>query len=125
MIPGPLLSPLPSSALNVIVADNLRKGVDSPSRRRQRVFGLRNSRSQKILDDLNNTVGASSSPLKSAQSPGGGLDNSAQRRSRSLSDTLGGLFKLKRGNQKKNKTLDVETGAQDNSFRPRPSTGED
>ena len=124
MLPGPLLSPLPSSALNVIVADNLRKGVDSPSRRRKRLFGLRNSISQKILKDLNDAAEAASSPLKSAPLTDDWPDIGVKGRSRSLSDTIGGFFKIKRGSRRKSKTRDVESNAQDDD-RARPSTGED
>lgn len=53
MMPGPLASPL-SSSLSAIVADNLRRGLDSPTRPRRRrgLSGLGESRSQRRIGGL-------------------------------------------------------------------------
>ena len=49
MFPGPLISPL-SSSLSAVVADNLRRGLDSPTRPRRRrdPSSLRASKSQRL-----------------------------------------------------------------------------
>ncbi|MCJ1417427.1 hypothetical protein MMC32_003771 [Xylographa parallela] len=53
MFPGPLISPL-SSSLSAVVADNLRRGLDSPTRPRRRrgLSGLRASRSQRFIGGM-------------------------------------------------------------------------
>ena len=112
MIPGPLLSPL-SGGLSVVVADTLRRGVDSPSRskgfRRARL-GLRRSKSgghklASSVDDGDDEIGTS--PLKQSQRTqelSKSLENeergtgawSRMTRARSVSNTLGELFRGKR-----------------------------
>ncbi|MCJ1386044.1 hypothetical protein MMC17_009169 [Xylographa soralifera] len=53
MFPGPLISPL-SSSLSAVVADNLRRGLDSPTRprRRHEFSGARASRSQRSMGGM-------------------------------------------------------------------------
>jgi hypothetical protein len=108
MMPGPLLSPL-SGGLSVVVADSLRRGVESPLRskafRRARL-GLRRTKS-----GGHNTDGgedeSGTSLLKQAETTrevSKSLGNnepdtgswSRITRARSLSNTLGDLFRMKR-----------------------------
>ena len=111
-MPGPLLSPL-SGGLSVVVADSLRRGVESPLRskafRRARL-GLRRTKSggHKLgssYDEGEDELGTS--PLKQTETiqegskslgneePGTG-SWSRITRARSLSNTLGDLFRGKR-----------------------------
>jgi hypothetical protein len=112
MMPGPLLSPL-SGGLSVVVADSLLRGVDSPIRskgyRRAR-FSLQKSKSgsQRLgsfTQGDENELGTS--PLKQTDtaqelSRSLGSDESERRawsrmtRARSLSNTLGDIFRGKR-----------------------------
>jgi len=111
LTPGPLLSPL-SSSLSAVVADNLRKGLHSPSVRRRSGPGppqLRPSRSARSStgDDL--VTGPS--PSKVADSPPEATVDErppATGRSQSVSATLGEFFRLKR-ERSKGKTGDEET----------------
>lgn len=105
LTPGPILSPL-SSSMSAVVADSIRKGVDSPSsaRRRPRLSGLRKIKSQR------GTVGAAASsgdtptastPLKASQLPEDAVDTdehagAEQSRSQNLRETLSDFFKLRR-----------------------------
>ena len=112
MMPGPLLSPL-SGGLSVVVADSLRRGVESPLRtkafrrarlelRRTKSGGHGLSSSADEVDDESGT-----SPLKqteTAQEVSNSMDNNGSEtgswsritRARSLSNTLGDLFRGKR-----------------------------
>jgi len=110
MMPGPIVSPL-SGGLSAVVADTLRRGVDSPGKRfRSSRLGLRRSKSgsQGILPrstDASHEELLGSSPLKQT-STDEGLSRSAGTegegewsritRARSLSNTLGELFRGKR-----------------------------
>lgn len=108
MMPGPLLSPL-SGGLSVVVADSLRRGVDSPRRgfRRSRL-GVRRTKSgsQKLshgVDDGVDDLGTSPSKnpdtaqqLSKSLGTEGGSQWSRITRARSLSNTLGDLFRGKR-----------------------------
>ncbi|MCJ1275472.1 hypothetical protein MMC21_003275 [Puttea exsequens] len=106
LTPGPLMSPL-SSSLSAVVADNLRKGIDSPSSARRR---LRSSRSKagRSESDVNVSALPSPSPLKASQLPEEAVETAeAERppktgRSRSVSATLGKFFWLKRDRSKGN-----------------------
>ncbi|KAH7360867.1 magnesium transporter NIPA-domain-containing protein [Rhexocercosporidium sp. MPI-PUGE-AT-0058] len=105
MLPGPLLSPL-SGGLSVVVADSLRRGMDPRSRsfRRPRL-GLRRTKSgsqrlsnPNMMDDEDQL---GTSPLKYSDqqedvgaSPGS-AGSSRMTRARSLSNTLGDLFRGK------------------------------
>lgn len=117
MMPGPLISPL-SSPLSAIVADTIRRGIDSPGRvRRPRLSGLlqkaarvqQNSAAADGSDE--NNIGPS--PLKQVGSAsdalsrddehgyyrpplGGGSGDDKKGRSKSLSGALGGYFGLRR-----------------------------
>lgn len=119
MLPGPLISPL-SSGLSAVVADSLRRGMGSGSRKRSRL-GLRRSKSgsqrlanaEELEDDEYGT-----SPLKHSTTAedlerSGETDESSRwstgtTRARSLSNTLGDLFRGKR--QKVERDPDEEAG---------------
>jgi hypothetical protein len=112
MMPGPLLSPL-SGGLSVVVADSLRRGVESPLRskafRRARL-GLRRTKSGGHKLGSSNEGGEDelgTSPLKQTEtlqevSKSFGNEEpetgswSRMTRARSLSNTLGDLFRGKR-----------------------------
>ena len=123
MMPGPLLSPL-SGGLSVVIADSLRRGVDSPSRsrgfRRPRL-GLRRTKSgsQRLSqpgDGADEELGPS--PLKinetaqhiSKSQPEEGGQWSKMTRARSLSNTLGDLFRGKRQRTEPPDPRDEEAG---------------
>lgn len=104
MIPGPLISPL-SSPLNAIVADSIRRGVDSPSaRRRPGLYGLRKTKSQRSPSEpASGELAFGSSPLKSVQAPGDALEGDPsidKGRSQSMSAALGGFLGLNRDRNK-------------------------
>ena len=95
LFPGPLSSPL-SSSLSAVVADTLRKGVDSPTRLRHRRVELKRSRSQKSGTDANGRQDSQGeeTPLKPkatrAESDTNKLKFKTQ--SKSLSEALGSFF---------------------------------
>lgn len=106
LLPGPLISPL-SSGLSAVVADSLRKGVDVSPRKRSRV-GLKRTKSGsqrltagEITDDeygsspLKQTLTAGSS-TKSIRNDDSGWFQERRGRGRSLSNTLGDLFRGKK-----------------------------
>jgi hypothetical protein len=106
MLPGPFISPL-SGGLSVVVADTLRRGVDS-SRARRPKLGIRRSKSgsqrlshgARVESYYDETGTSPAKPIdpdsisKSLDSDGGTW--SRVTRSRSLSNTLGDLFRGKR-----------------------------
>lgn len=105
LTPGPYVSPL-SSSLSAVVADELRRGQDSPSARR-RPSGLRKSKSQRA------TVASSggetaSTPLKASQLPEGAVEVDEERphtaiRSQSVSanfSTFGDFLRVNREGSK-------------------------
>ena len=103
LTPGPLMSPL-SSPLSAVVADNLRRGLDSPSARKRPGPGLHQSRSQRATGSSTGAdVAAGPSPLKGPQS-----SNEAEEgdrplntgRSQSVSATVSKFFRLKRERSK-------------------------
>ena len=117
MMPGPLLSPL-SGGLSAVVADSLLRGVDAPrskSLRRPRL-GLRRSKSgsQRISrlytdgDDEEALLGSSPSPAAEGVRTDGSNEWSRITRARSLSNTLGDLFR----NSKRQKS---DTGEDDDA----------
>ncbi|KAL9101678.1 MAG: hypothetical protein Q9187_009210 [Circinaria calcarea] len=112
MMPGPLISPL-SSSLSGVVADSLRRGVQSPSQRRRRPSMLRKSRSQKLLSGYSNIEATrGTSPLKSAHVPGEDpdtQDSPGKSRSQSMSNALGNFFNLE-SRRRKSKTDDDRVG---------------
>ena len=115
LFPGPLSSPL-SSSLSAVVADTLRRGIDSPTRLRHRRLGLRKSRSQKLDDDGRGHDSVPASPLKPNQA---NIEDRLRRpkaktRSKSLSDTLGSFFHPQR-NSSKNDVRDVEAAEENAS----------
>lgn len=117
MMPGPLISPL-SSPLSAIVADTIRRGIDSPGRvRRPRLSGLlqkaarvqQNSAAADGSDESNigpsplKQVGSASDALSRDDEHGyyrpplgGGNGDDKKGRSKSLSGALGGYFGLRR-----------------------------
>ncbi|MCJ1231409.1 hypothetical protein MMC12_008086 [Toensbergia leucococca] len=105
MIPGPLLSPL-SSSLSAVVADSLRRGLDSPTRRPRLPGVTRKSRSQRptAQSSGNSEALLGSSPLKSVQQPPwqdpGSETRRKESRSQSFSETLGDFFRIKRTKDK-------------------------
>ena len=111
MVPGPLWSPL-SSPLSAIVADSLRRGVDSPTRPRRRLSGSGRTKSHKARrESSSGDAILGTSPLKHIEQlpeqvveysgPGHGL------RSQSYSATLGNFFRLKAARDK-GKDPDIE-----------------
>lgn len=104
MIPGPLISPL-SSPLSAIVADSIRRGVDSPSaRRRPGLSGLRKTRSQRSPGEpASGELAFGSSPLKDVQTMGDASEGGPsvdKGRSQSMSATIGEFLGLKRDKKK-------------------------
>ena len=80
LTPGPYVSPL-SSSLSAVVADELRRGQDSPTTPRRRPAGLRTSKSQRAtVSSSGDESAASPSPLKSAQLPGEAMDVDSSER---------------------------------------------
>ncbi|CZT08687.1 uncharacterized protein RAG0_13708 [Rhynchosporium agropyri] len=103
MLPGPLLSPL-SGGLSAVVADSLRRGMDPRSKSFRKGLRRTKSGSHRLtnpnLTDEEEQLGTS--PLKHSEtyenigtSPGP-AGSSRITRARSLSTTLGDLFKSKR-----------------------------
>lgn len=150
MMPGPLISPL-SSPLSAIVADTIRRGVDSPSHggsriRRPRLSGLfqkaaRVQRSSATADGSDEgNIG--SSPLKQIGSasdavmdperddehgyyrphPLGGRSEDKKGRSKSLSGALGGFFGMRRDVTPTATTTTTTTGG--SSSKKKGTTGE-
>ncbi|KAL2036679.1 hypothetical protein N7G274_010550 [Stereocaulon virgatum] len=116
LAPGPLMSPL-SSSLSAVVADSLRKGMDSPAaRRRPRLSGTRISKSQRAMRDASGVeavVGSSS--LKAAQLPEEVLETERPvkaGRSQSMGSALGKFFHLRR---ERNKGTSVGGGNNDDA----------
>lgn len=103
MTPGPLMSPL-SSSLSAVVADNLRKGMDSPpARKRPRPRGARSQRASRSEGAGEAIAAPLPSPLQISQLPEEAVDTQrppTAGRSQSVSATLGEFFRLKRGGSK-------------------------
>ncbi|KAL2053424.1 hypothetical protein ABVK25_006418 [Lepraria finkii] len=99
LTPGPLMSPL-SSPLSAVVADSLRKGMDSPSARRS----PRISKSQRgMRSSSGDEAMMRSSPLKATQLPEGAVETERPAKagiSQSVGATLGEFFRLKRERSK-------------------------
>lgn len=114
LTPGPLLSPL-SSSLSAVVADNLRRGMDSPSARKRPGPGLRSSKSQRATrSSTSGEVLTASSPMKARQPSEEALQEERPPtggRSQSVSATLGEFFRLKR-ERSKGKATDHDNDAQ-------------
>ncbi len=114
LTPGPLLSPL-SSPLSAVVADNLRRGMDSPSARKRPGLGLRSSKSQRgTRSSTSGEVLTASSPIKARQSPEEASQDErppTASRSQSVSATLGEFFRLKR-ERSKGKATDHDNDTQ-------------
>ena len=112
LTPGPLMSPL-SSSLSAVVADSLLKGVDSPAaRNRPRISLAQSSRFRRGARSSSGDVTMTdSTPLKATHVPeerAATESPSRPGRPRSLSVTLGELFRLKRA--RKGKSSDGEEG---------------
>ena len=104
LTPGPLMAPL-SSSLSAVVADSLRKGVDSPSgKRRPRPSGLQKSKSQRAMrSSEGGGIVTVSSSLKAGQASEEAIEDDGPHnagRSQSVSATLGEFFRLKRERSK-------------------------
>lgn len=152
MMPGPLISPL-SSPLSAIVADTIRRGVDSPSHggsriRRARLSGFlqkaaRVQRSSATADGSDEgNIG--SSPLKQVGSasdavmdperddehgyhrphPLGGSSGDKKGRSKSLSGALGGFFGMRRDVTPSTTTITTTTTTGGSSSKKKETTGE-
>ena len=116
LTPGPLMSPL-SSSLSAVVADSLRKGVDSPAaRRRPRISLAQTSSSRRGGRSSSGDVTVTdSTPLKATHVPediAEPVSPSRRGKPRSLSVTLGELFRVKRS--RKGKSSD---GAEDDTHQ--------
>ena len=101
MLPGPLVSPL-SSSLTAVVADNLRRGVDSPSRpRRRRGLSGVHQRQTVGIEGPDSPLLRYSHDVPRDQSEDSPVDASRGKgRTRSMSLSLGSFFTLRRGNSK-------------------------
>ncbi|KAG9244874.1 magnesium transporter NIPA-domain-containing protein [Calycina marina] len=116
MMPGPLLSPL-SGGLSVVIADSLRRrGIESPVRtrsaRRPRTAMRASERTINTSSEelLSPPPGETrSDPPLSQSLQNEGTNWSRVTRSRSLSNTLGDLFRMKR--QGTNNNADEEAGS--------------
>ncbi|CAD6456920.1 29546641-b066-46d2-abd9-b8e29d684a55 [Sclerotinia trifoliorum] len=117
MLPGPLLSPL-SGGLSVVIADSLRRGVDSPRSKSQRrpQPDLRRSKSisQRLIQASEGTVDDEDvdAPLKDNEAAqdveeGESFQRSIRTRARSLSNTLGEFL---RGRSRDERVDDEEAG---------------
>jgi hypothetical protein len=109
MMPGPFISPL-SGGLSVVVADTLRRGLDSPSygRFKRPRLGLRRSKSgghrlAQSRDGPEDEPGAPSAKngdegqeISKSLEPESSTSWSRMTRARSLSNTLGDYFRGKR-----------------------------
>ena len=103
IIPGPLVSPL-SASLTAIVADNLRKGIDTPTRRRRRFSALQKTRSQRLLGNSSealDSLAVESSPLKKVSTAEPASPSRGEGRVRSFSTTVADLFSLRKGGKGK------------------------
>ena len=107
LTPGLYMSPL-SSPLSALVADSNRRGLESPSSRyrRPRLSGLKKSRSTRDTLTAGELSTDASTPLTGGAEVGEGAEASEsttrpEKRSRSLSKTIGDLFRLKRDGKPK------------------------
>ena len=101
LLPGPLVSPL-SSSLSAVVADNLRRGVNSPirPRRRRGLSGL-HERQTVGTDGPESPLLRYSHDVSHDQSEESPVNTSwGKGRSRSMNLSLGSLFTFRRGNSK-------------------------
>ncbi|KAG4027493.1 hypothetical protein MFRU_029g00170 [Monilinia fructicola] len=112
MLPGPLLSPL-SGGLSVVIADTLRRGVDSPRskfyRRPQPDLRRSKSVSQRLIQASDGTLDDEDidAPLKDVQTPQDveereSFNRSIKTRARSLSNTLGEFLRGKPKDERDN-----------------------
>jgi len=107
MLPGPFISPL-SGGLSVVVADTMRRGLDTPSKLKRTRLGLRRSKSGSHRLTQSRDGGENDPTTPSAKNSDEGqeisksLDTepannwSRMTRARSLSNTLGDYFRGKR-----------------------------
>lgn len=117
MMPGPLASPL-SNPLSAIVADNLRRGMESPirPRRRRGLSTLHHSRSQRTASgsvDEETGLGtpvASKGREDSRESSSREGSSHGKRRSMSVSMSFGDYFGFKRGKSKGDEGTSTEAG---------------
>jgi hypothetical protein len=122
MMPGPFISPL-SGGLSAIVADTMRRGIESPSKLKRTRMGLRRSksgshRSTQSRDENENEPGTPSAKngddvhfSKSLETGTDPTNNwSRMTRARSLSNTLGDYFRSKRQKKDGDGGEDEEAG---------------
>lgn len=117
MMPGPLVSPL-SNPLSAIVADNLRRGMESPirTRRRRGLSTLRLSRSQRTTSgSLDEETGlltpvALKGRESSRESSSGEGSSHGKRRSTSVSMSFGDFFGFNRGKSKRDEGNSTDAG---------------
>ncbi|KAN0115287.1 DUF803 domain containing protein [Hyaloscypha variabilis] len=106
MMPGPFISPL-SGGLSVVVADTMRRGLDTPSKLKRTRLGLRRSKSgsHRLAHSRDGNENEPETPSKNGdegQEISKSLDTeptknwSRMTRARSLSNTLGDYFRGKR-----------------------------
>lgn len=96
MLPGPLISPL-SSGLSAVVADEIRRSLDSPTyqRRPRALSGLRSSRSQRHVEGRaseETPLAPSSRTATQSHTSSPSKPSSDKGRSQSLSFPFGDLF---------------------------------
>ena len=100
LTPGPLIAPL-SSSLSAVVADEIRRGLDSPSlQRRPRLSGVRKSRSRQGIGVSTSDLPTASTPLIASQLPEEAVDTGeshVKTRGQSVTAALGEFFKLNVG----------------------------
>ena len=124
MMPGPLVSPL-SSSLSAVVADSLRRGVETPTRRRPRLSIMRKPISHRSTGGASTGGEASfgTSPpsgpqllvpklpsANTADEESQPATSAAKRRSQRLSATLGEFFRLKRARSQGDEGQGDDTG---------------
>ena len=107
MMPGPFISPL-SGGLSVVVADTMRRGIESPSKLKRARLGLRRSKSgsHRLSQSRDGNEDGSETPSAKNGDEGQEISKSLDTdqsktwsrmtRARSLSNTLGDYFRGKR-----------------------------
>lgn len=111
LMPGPLISPL-SSGLSVIVADSLRRSMESPLRRPLKRHRKTKSVSHRINTASEEVLGTSAGDSETDTEISRSLEPergtwSRMTRARSLSNTLGEFLK---GKRTRSNTVDTEAG---------------
>jgi magnesium transporter len=117
MMPGPFISPI-SGGLSAVVADTMRRGIESPSKPKRTRLGLRRSKSgsHRLTQSRDGNENGSETPSAKNGEEGREISKSLDTepdktwsrmtRARSLSNTLGEYFRGKR--QKTDATRDTD-----------------